>query len=110
MQHNHHAPPKTPQEICARATRVADAGLAELIRLVGSELSRAELREAAETVNQLQAQASSRQCDLAGWPSRTDAGAGAGEVLRDRLGVANRRTERRSQMSRRLEGDAGWLI
>ena len=106
MQRNN----QSPQEICARATRVADGGLAELSRLVGSDLSRAELREAAETVGQLQVRASSLECDLAGRPGRTDAGAGTSEVLRDQLRVANREAERRSQMSRRLEGGAGWPI
>ena len=107
MQRNHHIPPATPQEICARATSVADAGLDELSRLAGSDLSRAELREAAETVGQLQVRASSLECDLAGRPGLTATAAGAGEALRNRLGVANREAEHRSQMSRRLEGDAG---
>ena len=62
------------------------------------------------TVGQLQVRASSLECDLAGRPSRTYDGAGAGEALRDQLRVANREAERLSQMSRRLEGGAGWPI
>ena len=61
-------------------------------------------------MGQLQVRASSLECDLAGRPGRTDVGTGASEALRDQLRVANRQAERRSQMSRRLEGDAGWPI
>ena len=103
MQHNQHAPAETPQEICARVKSATAAGLADLRRLVGPDLSRAELGEVAETVKHIQSQVSSLQCDLAGQLSRTDGGAGAGEVLRDQLGVTNQQAKRLSQVARRLE-------
>ncbi len=43
MLRNRHAPPETPQEICVRVKSVTADGLVDLRRLVGPDLSRAEL-------------------------------------------------------------------
>ena len=103
MKQHNRIPAETLQETCGRVKEVTAAGLADLRRRLGEGLSRAELGQVAETVKQMQAQVSSLQCDLAGRLSRTDGGAGAGEVLRDQLGVTGREAKHLSQVSRRLE-------
>ena len=103
MKRNNQAHTETLQETCGRVKSVTAAGIADLRRRLGEGLSRAELGQVAETVKQMQAQVSSLQCDLAGRLSRTDGGAGAGEVLRDQLGVTNREAKHLSNVSRKLE-------
>ncbi len=103
MQHNNHAPTETPDQVCARAVTDNADIMTALRRLLGAGASRAQLGKVAEAAKQIQAQVSSLQCDLAGRLSRTDNGAGSGEVLRDQLGVTNREAKQLSQMSRRLE-------
>ena len=102
MQHNHSSS-ETPERVCARAVAASADIMAALRRLLGAGASRTQLGKVAEAAKQIQAQVSSLQCDLAGQLSRTDNGAGSGEVLRDQLGVTNREAKQLSQMSRRLE-------
>ena len=103
MQRNNHIPSETPEQVCAWAVAASADIMTALRRLLGAGASRAQLGKAAEAAKQIQAQVSSLQCDLAGRLSRTDGGAGSGEVLRDQLGVTNREAKQLSQMSRRLE-------
>ena len=77
--------------------------LAVLRRRVGEGASRAQLGRVAETLRRMEAQMSAMKCDLAGRLQRTDGGAGAGEVLRDQLGVTNREAKHLSNVSRHLE-------
>ena len=103
MKQHNQAQPETLQQTCGRVTEVTAAGLADLRRRLGENLSRAELGQVAEAVKHIQAQVSSLQCDLAGQLSRTNGEAGAGEVLRDQLGVTNREAKHLSNVSRHLE-------
>ena len=94
---------ETPQHICGRAEAANAAAVADLRRLVGAGASREELGQVAETLRRMESQMSSLKCDLAGQLSRTDGGAGAGEVLRDRLGVTDHQAKHLSRVARRLE-------
>ena len=55
MRRNRRPPSETPQEICARVRSVTAACLVDLRRLVGPDLSRAEVGEAAEAVKRMEA-------------------------------------------------------
>ena len=93
----------TPQEICGWAKGANAAAVAGLRQLVGDGASRDLLGRVAETLRRMEAQVSSLKCDLAGWLQRTDGGAGAGEALRDQLGMTNQGAKHLSQVARRLE-------
>ncbi len=86
MQHNNQAPSETPREICARVKTATAADLAVLRRLVGPDLSRAELGEVAEAVKQIEVQMSSLGRELGVLLDCADGGAGLGEAVRDQLG------------------------
>ena len=103
MKQRTRIPAATPQEICGWAKSANAAAVAGLRRLVGDGASRDLLGRVAETLRHMEAQASSLKCDLAGWLQRTDGGAGAGEALRDQLGMTNHGAKRLSQVARRLE-------
>ena len=60
MRRNRRPPSETSQEICARVRSITAACLVDLRRLVGPDLSRAEVGEAAEAVKQIEARAPSR--------------------------------------------------
>ena len=103
MQHNPHTPAATLEQTCGRFETAIAAAVAGLRRQVGSDLSRSQLGQVAEAVRRAEAQVASLKCDLAGRLSRTDGGAGAGEVLRDQLGVTNHQAKQLSQVARKLE-------
>ena len=103
MKHNLHDPAETLEQTCGRFETAIAAAVAGLRRQMGSDLSRSQLGQVAETVRRAEAQVASLKCDLAGRLSRTDGGAGAGDVLRDQLGVANHQAKQLSQVARRLE-------
>ena len=96
-------PDETSQDVCGWAEDVTAAAVAGLRRMVGDGASRERLGRVAETLRRMEAQVSSLKCDLAGRLQRTDVGAGAGEVLRDQLGVTNREAKHLSNVSRQLE-------
>ena len=103
MQHNNQTPPAAPEQVCARSVTATAAAVADLRRLLETEASRTRLGQVAEALKQMEAQVSSLKCDLAGRLSRTDGGAGTGEVLRDQLGVTNHQAKQLSQVARSLE-------
>ena len=103
MRQHNRIPVATQQKICGRVEAANAAAVADLRRLVGDGAPRDQLGRVAETLRRIEAQVSSLKCDLAGQLSRTDGGAGAGEVLRDQLGVTNREAKSLSNVSRRLE-------
>ena len=103
MQHNHQTPPVAPEQTCARSVTATAVAVADLRRFLEAGASRTRLGQVAEAVKQMDALVSSLKCDLAGHLSRTDGGAGTGEVLRDQLGVTNHQAKQLSQVARRLE-------
>ena len=103
MQHNTQTPSETPGQICGRAEAANAAAVADLRRLVGAGASREQLGRVAESLRRMESQVSSLKCDLAGRLRQTDGGAGAGEVLRDQLGVTDQQAKHLSQVARRLE-------
>ena len=103
MQHNHQTPPVAPEQTCVRSVAATAVAVADLRRFLEAGASRTRLGQVAEAVKQMDALVSSLKCDLAGHLSRTDGGAGTGEVLRDQLGVTNHQAKQLSQVARRLE-------
>ena len=102
-QHNGIPAPTALQEICGWAEAATAAAVPACAAWVGDGASREQLGRAAETLRRMEAQMSSLKCDLAGRLQRTDGGAGAGEVLRDQLGMRGHGAKSLSQVSRRLE-------
>ena len=94
---------ETLEQTCGWAETANADILAVLRGRVGEGASRAQLGRVAETLRRMEAQMSALKCDLAGRLHRTDGGAGAGEVLRDQLGVTDREAKHLSNVSRRLE-------
>ena len=94
---------ETLSQACGRLEAAVAAGVDDLLGRLGSGVPRSELGRVAETLRRVEAKVSSLKCALAGRLQRTDGGAGAGEVLRDQLGVTNREARHLSNVSRRLE-------
>ena len=102
MKQHNRIPADTLPQACGRFEAAVAAGADDLLGRLGSA-SRSELGRAAETLRRVEAQVSSLKCALAGQLSRTDGGAGAGEVLRDQLGVTNQEAKHLSQVAHNLE-------
>ena len=72
MKHNNQTPTETPEQICTRAVATGADIVTDLRGLLGTGASQALLGQVAEAAKQIEAQMSSRKCDLAGRPQRTD--------------------------------------
>ena len=89
MKQHNRVPAATSHETRGRVEAATIAAVSNPCRLVGDGASRDQLGQVAEILRRIEAQMSSLKCDLAGRLQRTDGGAGAGEVLRDQLGMTN---------------------
>ena len=102
MKQRNQSHAETLPQACGWLEAAVDAGIDNLLGRLESA-PRSELGRVAETLRRVEAQVSSLKCALAGRLQRTDGGAGAGEVLRDQLGVTNREAKHLSNVSRHLE-------
>ena len=80
----------TPSEELREAYRRARTAVSDLSRATGGGLSRSDLELLAVSVKRIEAVLSSVKCDLARQVTKTQGKAGAGRVLRDRLGMTGR--------------------